>query len=712
MTASELAKSLGERFLGDADTKTRLEILATVSSIIGGYPLNELPWHKSSRIITADLSTCKLIAAEILESKLPASIILSGLSEFQLSKHSQKSNGVFHTDSRLSQFLANGISLQNSKRPKVIDPACGSGMLLCQAALRLRSLGLKNDEILSHCIFGADLSEDSTKAAIISLASMTSNAETIRKLARNILVGDSLERSTSSWKKLSGDGFDYIIANPPWERLRTISHEISKSINPRNHYGDDIAASMRSKIEQSRKAVSEYSEKVTSSAVLQGAGDKDLYKLFLELAIKLRTDGGTLCVLVPAGLIRASSASRLRAELIQSSSTLEYVLFDNRPRYFAIDGRFKFLAVIAKHDVSRKSCRKVSLSQGECIKGEVRAQKPVLIDSANLQVIRPDLTLPEVKDVAEWNLFEKLSSSNMAFGDPKGAWKHKYTREVDMTLGRKDFKEIRRDGYIPLIEGRMIHQFRFGCKAHVSGTGRKAVWRNVWHEDCPTPKPQYFIPPSALPKSRVTCLKSTRAGFCDITGQTNERTVLASIIPPEVICGNKVPTITFLNQELSERLTYAWVGIANSFCFDWLTRLVCTTSLNFFILDSVPIPDATLNPKQIAQIAACVKKHSSNEVGRINGLPQRERATIEAAVLKMYGLTRDEALKLLSTFPQIDKAQPPLPGERKSTITIDLIMAEFHRDDSNRKHFGEHNFRIESAHSRGAKGFVPNQFTK
>ena len=36
-----------------------------------------------------------------------------------------------------------------------------------------------------------------------------------------------------------------------------------------------------------------------------------------------------------------------------------------------------------------------------------------------------------------------------------------------------------------------------------------------------------------------------RVGWCDVTAPRNERSLVAALIPPGVICGHKVPTLSF-----------------------------------------------------------------------------------------------------------------------------------------------------------------------
>lgn len=48
------------------------------------------------------------------------------------------------------------------------------------------------------------------------------------------------------------------------------------------------------------------------------------------------------------------------------------------------------------------------------------------------------------------------------------------------------------DHYLPLYEGRMVHQFNSSKKKYVKGTGRTAVWESNTSYDGDI-KPQYYI---------------------------------------------------------------------------------------------------------------------------------------------------------------------------------------------------------------------------
>src|SRR5207253_11176822 len=128
--------------------------------------------------------------------------------------------------------------------------------------------------------------------------------------------------------------------------------------------------------------------------------------------------------------------------------------------------------------------------------------------------------------------------------DETSPFKSTIVREVDMTRDRSRFVTNPRKGYLPVVEGRMIAQHRFGAKAYQSGTGRRAIWQPLQPGES-TVEPQFFYPADALPGGVLDRTGRARVGFCDVTGQTNERSIIVARVPEGVVCGNKVPTIMF-----------------------------------------------------------------------------------------------------------------------------------------------------------------------
>lgn len=131
-------------------------------------------------------------------------------------------------------------------RIRILDPACGSGAFLIEAAYTLldvhREMGLRRGAgrgtldpavdaaaaraIVRGSIYGMDVDARSVEVARLSLFLLTaSRGEGLPDLLRNIVAGDSVSRGGLDWEAafpgvFGGDrpGFSVIVGNPPYVR--------------------------------------------------------------------------------------------------------------------------------------------------------------------------------------------------------------------------------------------------------------------------------------------------------------------------------------------------------------------------------------------------------------------------------------------------------------------------------------------------------------
>jgi hypothetical protein len=277
-------------------------------------------------------------------------------------------------------------------------------------------------------------------------------------------------------------------------------------------------------------------------------------------------------------------------------------------------------------------------------------------------------TLPEVRDEVEYKILERISSRHTNLLDPY--WSHKYRREIDLTTHKPTFTSANTGDLVPILEGRMVSQYTCNFKRYVSGTGRAAKWAKTESKSKEL-NPQFWLPRDIATRRLGAVFGLTRAVFCDISGQTNERTMQAAVISGDVICGNKTPTMEFQDP----LKMWAWVGIANSFVFDWLLRRQVTNTINYFILQNVPLP--ILDSNALGRIA----QHAERAASLLAGDSKKEyahiRSTIDYEVAIAYGINSLEMKTILKDFPLLDRGQPRLEGEQESTITKDLVLSKW-----------------------------------
>lgn len=697
--------------------EVRFQILEAAAAQIGGFNFDLLTTNKDKKLASHRIDIHhfgKLVATALRKAPIHPSLSLSSLARPTLNKGERRSKGVYYTDFRLAQYLTSALNSIKSKSFLIVDPACGTGILLVAAVLALsdESRRLRN-RFLAESICGMDLSGLALRGALLSLASLTNDPSVIAELRSRLRKDDSLICGLDCWSDVAPHGFNLVIGNPPWEKLKVTRHEWLRSQGVNRHYGEDYSDHSKSALMQGvRSNLESYVMHLESKYQFQGRGEHDLYKLFLELSLRIARPGGQIALLVPAGLIRSMGTTNLRSFAFKTCSDVELTVLENRARFFEIDTRFKFMTFqgTVTNGRAKTPIRLIDTTSNE--HGIVR-QKAIPIGRSALRKIRPDLSVPEVRTTKEWRIFHDFSIKGDLFGDPNGPWRPQLMREVDMTRDRRYFLREKGKDTLPLIEGRMVHQYKFPAKRYISGTGRRAIWLAVEEDNLRDIIPQFYFPTRNLTPQAESRVKVPRIGFCDITGQTNERTMLASRIPSRVVCGNKVPTVLFESQLDQQILANCWLAIANSIPFDWLLRRIITTTVNYFLLFGLPIPKCTPDIEEGLRLAE-LSCQLSDKQGLTPWARAEIRAEIDWRVLASFGHDTKTMEVLLEDFPLLDRAQPPLPNEDSSTITQDLLLLRSAENlgGASKSKIERWIGRVELARAVGAIPYIPSHLAE
>jgi len=692
----------------------RLQVLEAASARFGGFDL--AAFHKafgvkSKKSAVELMEMAAPVASAIQCAPLHHALALSALAREALQEQDRKSTGAYHTDFRLATRLAQLAAPKLTHKSKVIDPACGAGILL--AALTQAVCGMdraKTAHWLANGVCAADLSVNSLRAALLSLASFTDDLGALRAMRARWYCGDSLMAERKVWAKMAPEGFDAVIGNPPWEKVKLSRHEFLKSSGTKRHYGDKIQGLDEERFAAQRDEVASYSRRLLDRYPALGDGEPDLYIAFTDLFLDLCKGHGVVSALIPGGLIRSQGTRAMRQKIFEASQSLSVSIIDNRARFFAIDTRFKFLTVALVKAESKKIQREpINLLHERGTPTGLEITGTATIGRAALAAVRSDLSLPEVRSVAEWRLFSKCAEAGISWDEPDFGWTPKFCREVDMTKERPKFLEHAAPRALPLVEGRMVQAHRFGVKGHVSGSGRSACWE-AFPIGGSRLSPQFWIYPSDMPRANQHRVDLLRVGFCDIAGQTNERSLMATLVPAGVVCGNKVPTILFPEDPSEDRLL-VWTAIANSFAFDWMLRRVLTTTVNYFLLQSVPLPKLTKGglpwqklvsaARELRALDSAATDHETCE------RMAQVRSEVDAEVAIAYRLDLKDMELVLQDFPILDRGQMPLPGEVRSTITRDSVLAAVAKRTSSRSTVWLR--RAAEARALGAMAYVPSE---
>ncbi|MBI0539761.1 hypothetical protein D9599_30155 [Roseomonas sp. KE2513] len=277
------------------------------------------------------------------------------------------------------------------------------------------------------------------------------------------------------------------------------------------------------------------------------------------------------------------------------------------------------------------------------------------------------MTVMKISAQQDIDICRKLYARFPKFGEQiAGQPSRVYMREVDMGTDRGLFPEGA--GGLPLYQGVMIAAHDYRAAAYVSGRALKAVWAELpFGDPCKAVVPQWRVPRDLVPSKLVNWIGSYQTGFRDIARSTDERSLIAALIQPEVVCGHSVPTITFAGGSPPDILL--WLGVANTMYIDFVVRKRLAMHLTYTLMDALPFPrDWRRTPCAEAITArayalfACGPEMEGfrNAVTGTPGVPRgtepvedpgaRELLTAEIEVLVArggYGLNRDDLLFIL-----------------------------------------------------------------
>jgi hypothetical protein len=269
--------------------------------------------------------------------------------------------------------------------------------------------------------------------------------------------------------------------------------------------------------------------------------------------------------------------------------------------------------------------------------------------------LSPDsLSLSEFRSPADIVIAERMSHFPLLGQEIAGLWRVEFHREFDMTDDAYLFHKERRSGMVPLYEGKMVWQFdafysepRFFVSEREA---RNAVLRNA--DDL----------------QQELDYQGYRLAYRDVAANTNERTMIAAVLPRNVFAGNTLR----ISSTLSERQMFYLTSVMNSLVFDWLIRLKVTTHCSIFYVYQMPVPRLQEGDPVFEQLVTRAAKlictrSEFDKLGRDVGFnPQpaahdeaersQIRAEIDAIVAHLYGITEDELRHILGTFPIVPAA--------------------------------------------------------
>ncbi|MGD9397055.1 MAG: N-6 DNA methylase [Candidatus Thorarchaeota archaeon] len=556
---------------------------------------------------------------------------------------------------------------------RTLDPACGTGVFLTSAmraydrAMRtgvqnaiaggtsrrtVRAAGVLNySQAIRRNLYGVDVDSGALEVTDISLRLLSQtdfNNLGPSGLNKSLKQGNSLislkglkgtddyghffedvlSHNPFEWHNEFGDilrngGFDFVVMNPPYERLKPNLAEFLRErllTRERDIHLENFSkhkAKLREDVRYFRESGEyQYSNKYTI----------DTHRLFIERSLQLTSEGSKIGFIVPSTILGDLSSHALRSSIINDNSLHSIDDFPETSKLF--DGVTQSVSVVT---LERGGNTKSFLARfGLNDLDDARSRNQIRIPADKIErVVGPSLSIPQVNNVG-WKLISKLHDHpSISTLD----WLTVKRGELDLTLNRDCITSNTTD--FRLIRGSNISRF--------SLTERRG-------------KDIEFVDIDQLKKSLGTSSRAEHIGHpriaCQqVSNRTQRWRLKFASIPTDAILANSCNYVLDNGNSSKSRQLFL-LGILNSELMNWRFGLTNTNNhVSTRELTQLPIAvPGTPHAKELYSLLVKGVKRRKN-----GGLEPR----IEALVFALFGFNANETravLKMRSTPEEETKA--------------------------------------------------------
>lgn len=504
-----------------------------------------------------------------------------------------------------------------------------------------------------------------------------------------------------------GRGFDIILGNPPWERLKLSEKEFFASRAPDISLlnGAKRKAAIAGLEETEPHLWEEYQRALRHAEAeahfirnsgrypLCGRGDVNTYAVFAEVMRNAVSPIGRLGVIVPTGIATDDTTKYFFADIVDRQQLASLFDFENREAIFpAVDSRVKFclLTIAGKNrpiteaefvffahrpeDLHQPDRRFVLTPADFALINPNSRTAPIFRSRRDAEITRsiysriPHLVVEDLEIHDKWNVFYLRlvhydDHAHLLLSEPIGQ-------------------------AMPVYEAKFMHQFDHRWSdARQSGSETVSDGGSGIDRGNPVERvePRYWFLRDEFEKiiEKYSYSKPYLLGYRDITNVTNERTSIASIIPRGPASVN-MPVLGFSGEADGVLLAV----VMNSFVLDFVARQkVGGSHLTYGILKQLPVPPPSVFQGRHAWTNADSVQWFVDRVVELcytawdlekfaNGLgyhsppfrwdsSRREllRAELDAALFHLYGVGRGDVEYIMDTFPIVKRKDETDHGE-------------------------------------------------
>lgn len=524
------------------------------------------------------------------------------------SRKKRKEHGIYYTPKFIVDYIVKNTlgeklkeieSVNELKRIKILDPACGSGSFLTKALEimkeKYQNFGYSGDQntksqILLENIHGVDLDSQAVELAKLNLLlDALDKKEKLPNLTQNIRNGNSLisgkdedlknyfgknfkDKKPFNWEEefpqvFEQGGFDVIIGNPPYVIIDSNNNDLK-------YFQNEFQSSKGGKI--------------------------NLYKLFIEKSIFLLKDGGLLGFICPSNYISSKDSYELRKFLLNNTNLIEIIEYSEKDKIFhnvtqalttIVLRRKKYNNETELHLITRKH-------------GENRGKQAEFLNNKNLEFIFPN------------KIIDKISNFPLKISDVAEC----YQGEINVSTKKHLFVSEKISNSLPLLRGNLIKNYNIFNNSTYCPLDADS--RHHWDKD--------------------------RVVFQEVSNQQQVRRLKAAIVK-SMLCGH---TTNYCFPRKSFNI-YCILALINSkllnYYFSFFNK---TNHVPVGEVKNIPIPEIDIQTQEIIGVKA--KKlldlnielksipENSDKWNEIKREIEKTDHEIDQKVYELYGLTEEE----------------------------------------------------------------------
>lgn len=597
-----------------------------------------------------------------------------------------------------------------------LDYSCGCGEFLLAVIQYFDNhvLGYSRKKLATQ-LRGVDVNPIAlmiTIARIVSAVEAEDDENLLREVAKNFIVGNPLLHSDKiAPLEVRFDNFALnrlyaetegincleleqqnlvVLGNPPWEKLRFEERAFFRPVcpaisaisqkNKREKEIKKLAVNWLELLEYYQLLQDDYAsvkKEIPKHPLLKVSlvGELNTYAMFAELASRLTEKDGFAAIIVKSALVTSTCYSSCFRHFVNQGLLSEVFLFDNREKLFQIDSREKFCVLF----FGGEHAGGIKVHYGLTKQEQILSSVPINVTSEELELINPETgLLPNVADSKEFSFLLRTHRSLSVFA--KEFPKCHFGRLVHLTAHAEHISTKSEKTRVPIYEGKFIEQYdnRFSTFAGMSADERYQAKASARRQPGDS-----FVAPKPAPECRYFIDKKFWESFLDrydqpyslcwrsLTSPTNQRTMIASIIPSMPTC----QSVQLLQTTPVEDLLMI-LALFNSKVFDFFVRLkMGGIDLTQSVVRQIPVPFreawnsmVTLHGVDYTALDAVralerlLYRNEPDLCGLWDGVPEIKNADnyyktaadvreeIDKIIFQMYGLTSAEEKMVRNSF--------------------------------------------------------------